>query len=57
VYDLVVGALQERRIDGHERLEAFGGEPGGEGHPMLLGNADIEAAMGKFLGEEVKPGA
>ena len=24
---------------------------------MLLGNADIEAAAGKFLGEEIKPGA
>ena len=57
VHDLVVGALQERRINGRERLEAFGGEPGGEGHPMLLGDADIEAAIGKLLGEKVEPGA
>ena len=49
VHDLVVGALQEGRIDRGERLEAFGREPGREGHRMLLGDADIEGAVGKFL--------
>ena len=29
----------------------------GEGHGVLLGNADIEAAVGKFLGEQIEPGA
>ncbi len=57
VHDLVVGALQEGRIDGGERLEAFGGEPGGEGHRVLLGDADVEAALGEDLGEAVEPGA
>ena len=49
VHDLVVGALQERRIDCAKRLEALGGEAGGEGHRMLLGDADIEGAFGKLL--------
>ena len=57
VHDLVVGALQEGRIDGGERLEAFGREAGGEGHPVLLGDADVEAAVGKFLCEQIEPGA
>ena len=57
VHHLVVGALQEGRIDGGERLEAFGGEPGGEGHRVLLGDADVEAALGEDLGEPVEPGA
>ncbi len=57
VHDLVVGALQEGRVDGGERLVAFGGEPGGEGHRVLLGDADIEAAVGEFLGEQVETGA
>ena len=43
VHDLVVGALQEGRVDRGERLEAFGREAGGEGHRVLLGDADIEA--------------
>ena len=57
MHDLVVGALEEGRVDGGERLEAFGGEPGGEGHRMLLGDADIEAALGEDFGEAVEPGA
>ena len=57
VHDLVVGALQEGRVDGGERLEALGGEAGGEGHGVLLGDADVEAAVGKFLGEQVEAGA
>ena len=45
VHDLVVGALQERRVDGGERLEAFGGQAGGERHAVLLGDADVEGAV------------
>ena len=51
VHDLVVGALQEGRIDGGERLVAFGGEAGGKGHRMLLGDADVEGALGEGFGE------
>ena len=43
VHDLVVGALQEGRIDRAERLQALGGQAGGEGHGVLLGDADVEA--------------
>ena len=57
VHDLVVGALQEGRIDRGERLVAFGGEPGREGHGVLLGDADVEGAVGEFLAEQVEPGA
>ena len=57
MHDLVVGALQEGRIDRGERLVAFGRKPGGEGHGMLLGDADIEGALREFLGEEIEPGA
>ena len=42
VHDGVEGALQERGVDGAERLEALGGQPGGEQDRMLLGDADIE---------------
>ena len=54
VHDLVVGALQERRIDRGERLHAFGGKTGGERHAMLLGDADIEGALGKLLREQIE---
>ena len=55
VHNLVVGALEEGRIDGGKRLVAFGGEPGGEGHRMLLGDADIEAASGKTSAKRSSP--
>ena len=57
VHDLVVGALQEGRVDRRERLHTLGREAGGEGHRVLLGDADIEAALGKPIAEEVEPGA
>ena len=57
VHDLVIGALQEGRVDRRERLHALGGEAGGEGHRVLLGDADIEAALREFLAEQVEPGA
>ena len=57
VHHLVVGALQEGGIDGAERLHAVGGHAGGEGHRVLLGDADVEAALGMRLGEQIEPGA
>ena len=57
VHHLVVGALQEGRIDRAERLEALGRQPGGKGHRVLLGDADVEAALGEALGELVEAGA
>ena len=57
VDDLVVRALQKRRIDGADRLEAFGGQTGGECDGVLLGDADIEVALRVQLGEFVQAGA
>ena len=57
VHHLVVAALQEGRIDRRERLHAVGGQAGGEGHRVLLGDADVEGALGKALAEHVEAGA
>ena len=57
VHDLVIGALEEGRIDGAERLHAFGRQPGREGHGMLLRDADVVGAFRKGLLEEVDAGA
>ena len=54
VHHLVIGSLQEGRVDGAEGPEALAGKPGGKGHRVLLGNADVEGAAGKFLGEEIE---
>ena len=55
--DLVVGALQERGVDGREGLIALGGQTGRESHSMLFGNADVEEAPGEPLGELAETGA
>ena len=49
VHHLVVGALQEGRVDRAERLHPLGRQAGGEGHRVLLGDADVEAAVGEAL--------
>ncbi len=54
---LIVATLQEGRIDGAEGFHAIGGKPCGEGHRMLLGDADVEGAVGEFLAEHVEPRA
>ena len=45
VDQLVVGALQEGRVDRHHRLDALAGQPGGESQGVLLGDADIVEAL------------
>ena len=45
VHQLVVAALQERRIDRDHRLGAFAGHAGGERHRVLLGDGDVEVAL------------
>ena len=57
MHDLVVAALQEGGVDGAERLVAFGRKTGGKGHRMLLGDADVEGAVGERLVEDVDAGA
>ena len=53
VHDLVVGPLQEGRVDRHERLVAFRRQPAREGHRVLLGDADVEGALRMRLAEQV----
>ena len=55
--DLVVGALQEGRVDRAERPHALRGQPRGEGDGMLLGDSDVEHPIGKGPGELVDAGA
>mmetsp|Transcript_17308 Transcript_17308/g.45830 ORF Transcript_17308/g.45830 Transcript_17308/m.45830 type:complete len:474 (+) Transcript_17308:987-2408(+) len=58
MHELVVAALKERRVDGAEGLEAAGRQARREGHRMLLGNADIEGALGpEALLEDAYAGA
>ena len=47
--DLVVGTLQEGRVDRHDRLAALQRQAGREQHRLLLGDADIEVAVGQFV--------
>ena len=51
VHQLVIAALQERRVDRDHRFRAFAGHAGGERHRMLLGDGDIEIALGILLAE------
>ena len=57
VDDLVVGALQEGRVDRGDRARALEREPGGEQHRLLLGDADVEVALGHRRLEDVEAGA
>src|SRR3546814_12015800 len=47
VNQLIVAALQERRINGQHVLEALARQAGGKRHGMLLGATNIELAFGK----------
>ena len=57
VHDLVVGALHEGGIDGHQRLHPLGSQPSGEGHGMLLADAHVEEAVGKTFRKTFEPRA
>ena len=57
VHHLVVGALQEGRVDRAERPMPCAARPAGEGHGMLLGDADVEGPVGKDRLDLVQPGA
>ena len=57
VDDLVVGALQEGRVDGAHRLGALERQPGGEEHGLLLGDAHVEVVGGLGLLQDAQPGA
>ncbi len=57
VDDLVVGALQERRVDRGHRLAALQRETGREQDRLLLGDADVVIAVGQLALEDVQAGA
>ena len=57
VDDLIICALQEGRVDRTERLITLGRQTAGKRHRMLLGDADVESAVGKGLAEKVDAGA
>ena len=46
VNQLIVGALQESRVNRDHRLAALARESGGERQRVLLRDADIEVAVG-----------
>ena len=48
---LIVGALQEGRIDSHHRFGAFAGHAGSEGDGMLFGDGDVEIASREAFAE------
>ena len=55
MHDLIVGALQEGRVDRAERLHPLGRHAGGEGHGVLFGDADVEQRSGNCLANRSSP--
>ncbi len=55
-HHLVIRALQECRIDRHDRLHAGFGEPCCEGYRVLFSDADIERSVGIGVRKTVQPG-
>ena len=49
VNELIVGALQERRVDRDDRLEALAGETRRERHRVLFGDRHVEIAVRESL--------
>ena len=56
VDDLVVGTLEEGRVDRADRLSPLQGETRGEQHRVLLGDADVVVLPGHLVGELLQPG-
>ena len=56
VDDLVPRPAQERGVDRHHRAEAAHRHARGRGDRVLLGDADVEAAVGEALGEREQAG-
>ena len=51
VDNVVVPALQERRVDRHDRAHTARRQPGGERHAVSFGDSDIEEPIGECLCE------
>ena len=56
VHDLVPRPVEERRVDRHDRTQAAHRHAGGRRHRVLLGDADVEAAVGEPVLERQQPG-
>ena len=52
---LVEGPVEEGRVDRDDRVQSGEGQPGGHRHGVLLGDADVEDAVGVGGGEAVEP--
>mmetsp|Transcript_796 Transcript_796/g.1630 ORF Transcript_796/g.1630 Transcript_796/m.1630 type:complete len:216 (+) Transcript_796:943-1590(+) len=53
---LVVSALHERRVDAAEGLQALARHSRGEGHGVLLGDSNVERALGESPSKDVHSG-
>ena len=54
--DLVEGPGEERGVDGDDRAQAAHGHAGGGGDRVLLGDADVDEAVGEALLEREQAG-
>ena len=52
---LVEGPVEEGRVDGEDGVQAAHRQAGSGGRGVLLGDADVEGALGEPLGERVEP--
>src|ERR1700730_10502571 len=55
MYQLVIGALQKSRIDGHNRLQTVAGHSRGDSQGVLLGDPDVKETQWKAPGEFHQP--
>ena len=53
--ELVVGALEERRVDRDDRPSPAFAMPAGHDDGVLLGDADVEDALGNFFLTSIRP--
>jgi len=56
VHDLVESTLKEGGVHRDDRHDALRRKAGGEGHGVLLADADVEEAIGELLEESVQAG-
>ena len=57
MHDLIVAALQERRIDRAERLHAACSQTRRKSHRVLLGNPHVKHPLGEAAREQIQPGS
>ncbi|OPZ84048.1 MAG: hypothetical protein BWY76_02014 [bacterium ADurb.Bin429] len=57
VQDLIIRALQEGGVNGHDGAQAFARHAGRRRHRVFFGHAHIEEAVGKAVAEGIQAGA